>query len=315
MFLVAFTRRLRGDFIVKKLFLTSVAMGAVLAAAGAAQAADPVPVVTSPVVVTPAPMPVPDHHTWTGGYIGGHAGFARGAIFDGLTCEDDNGPATAYFFIEFPNEDLDEDGDCDWNALVGTLDPDQDAFEPKFVIQDETVPGLAGYLAGAQIGFNYQFGDGPNGFVVGAEVAHSFANIGVEFQSYSDEFDIEWNDEFEISRLTTATLRAGFAFGRALVYGEVGIALAQASWTDSQGFHDTDMAKGIVWGAGIEVGFGDRLSIFFEYNRVKLEHQFLGQVEVSPGIGLPVQNFPALVGVDSTTNIFKVGFNIGVGPH
>lgn len=292
-----------------KLLLTSVAAGAVLLAANAAQAADPIPVMTSPVVI--APQPAPPARTWTGGYIGGHAGLARGAIADNLACWDENvGDATAYFFVEEPFDDFDADGDCSWNAIAGTLDPDQNGFDVKYFV-DGPPPTLAGYLAGAQIGFNYQFGNGPNGFVIGAEVAHSFANIQADFQSYVDgQFGAAWNSRFEISQLTTATIRAGYAFGRVLAYGEVGLAIARASWTNTLGFSDTEMAHGLVYGGGVEVAFARNLSMFFEYNRVKLNHEFLGQTDVFiPGPD-EVIGLPTLVGVTSTTNIFKVGFNI-----
>ncbi|MCW5716312.1 MAG: outer membrane beta-barrel protein [Bauldia sp.] len=286
----------------KKLFLTSVAMGALVAAGGVAHAADPMPIVVAPTVVAPAPVPAPVR-IWTGGYIGGHAGLARGRLADGLTCDDDDlGPVTAYFFVEEPGDDFDADGDCDWNLFAGTLDPDQNAFDVKYFLQEGENANTRGYLAGAQIGFNFQFGNGPNGFVVGAEVAHSFANIQADFQSYA-EFEglTEWNSRFEISRLTTATVRAGFAFGRALAYGEVGLAIGQASWTNTLGFTDTEMAHGLVYGGGLEVAIGNNVSVFGEYNRVRLNHSFLG----TTFLVLPTQ-----VGVQSTTNIFKVGFNI-----
>ncbi|MGD9740681.1 MAG: outer membrane protein [Bauldia sp.] len=256
-------------------------------------------------------MPAPEK-LWAGGYIGGHAGLARGRIADGLSCFDD-GPGdlqTAYFFIEGPLEDFDDEAPCFWNELAGTLDPDNEGFDVKYTVQSEDgPPGTRGYLAGAQIGFNLQLGEGPNGFVIGAEVSHSFANIQTEFQGYAEIFEgpfdfIEWNDRFEISRLTTATVRAGFAFGRVLAYGEVGLAVAQASWDGGGGFNDTEMAHGLVYGGGLEVMAGSNVSLFFEYNRVKLNHDFHGLVD------LGIIALPGQVGVQSHTNIFKVGFNI-----
>ncbi|MGE0457595.1 MAG: outer membrane protein [Bauldia sp.] len=306
----------------KSFLLTSAAIGAIasVAAVGVARAADPITVIPPPVVVAPAPIPEPEK-IWAGGYIGGHAALARGHLRDALACEDDEiGPATAFFFIEGPLEDFDVDGDCDWNELAGTLNPDQDADDVGYFLQEDVPPGTRGYLAGVQIGFNFQLGN-PNGFVIGAEVSHSYANIQMEYQAIApfvvDTGEIvvedfaEWNGRFEISRLTTATLRVGFAFGRVLAYGEVGLAIAQASGTSTLGFADTEMAHGLVYGGGLEVMAGNDVSLFFEYNRVRLTHGFLGTSTLTlEGVPLPPLVLPTQAGVHSGTNIFKVGFNI-----
>lgn len=295
----------------KKLLWTSVAASAVLIGASAAQAADPMPVV-APAVVAPTPPPT---FSWTGGYIGGHAGLARGALRDGLTCDGEElGTLPVYFLVGYPGDLVDREF-CFDNVNGGTLDPTYDQFDgepPYHYYLVEGGPELSGYLAGVQIGFNYQFGDGPNGFVIGAEVAHSFADVQANFTSY-DVFDGEmgWTSRFELSQLTTATLRVGYAFGRALAYGEVGLAIARASWTNVPGINDTEMAHGIVYGGGLEFAFGNNLSVFAEYNRVRLNHEFEGVTTVSP-FGTPI-DFPTLIGVESTSNIFKVGFNIHFG--
>ena len=136
--------------------------------------------------------------------------------------------------------------------------------------------------------------------------------MAVGLTSVQDTFGAELNDFtvqvqgiFELNALATATLRAGFAFGPALIYAEGGLALGAFSYSDTAGFADTDMAHGFVFGGGIEGRISEHVSLFFEYNRVRInEVQFLGTNYVI---------FPTLVDVDTRFNVFKAGFNIQFG--
>src|SRR5687768_16254996 len=84
-----------------------------------ALAADPIP---APIFVPPAPAPEPERFTWTGGYIGGHAGIGRGAIDNGGTCEDPQlGQVPIHFLVEEPFDDLDWGGPCEWNFAWGAF--------------------------------------------------------------------------------------------------------------------------------------------------------------------------------------------------
>ncbi len=250
-----------------------------------ALAADP-PTPTPPLTAA-AYVAAPVIQTWTGGYIGGHAALARGSFRDGFACYDE-GAYTAYYIFEW-------EGPIDYADCDGTL-----------VGDDTLLPGettdLRGYLAGAQIGFNYQFGNRPNGFVIGAEVSHSVSSISGGFAAWG------WNSQLEITRLTTATLRAGYALGPILLYGEFGLALGEANWTNTLHFSDTDTGFGRVWGVGIEARVAHGVSLFAEFNRVKLAHDFLGSVQFAWGGG----SHPVAIAVNSTTNVFKVGFNFHI---
>ncbi len=260
-------------------------------------AADPIP---APIFVPPAPAPEPERFTWTGGYIGGHAGIGRGAIDNGGTCDDGGGQIPIHFLVEAPGQDIDWGGDCDWHIAWGAFgDPALAPGEPNVGIPTP----IRGYLAGAQIGFNLQLG----GFVVGAEVAHSRTSLTstLDAEYWAQGFPIEWNSEFRINHLTTATLRAGFAFNRIMIYGEVGLALANTTWTNTLGFADTVTDHGLVFGAGIEAMVSQNVSLFFEWNQVRIrEHDYIGTVFAF---------LPTGVRVSSRTNIFKVGFNIALG--
>jgi opacity protein-like surface antigen len=108
-----------------------------------------------------------------------------------------------------------------------------------------------------------------------------------------------------LNTLTTATLQVGYGTARFLVYGEVGLAIGTASYTNNFGFAERDTAHGLVYGGGVEVRVADNISIFGEYNRVRLnEVQMLGTNAVV---------FPMLMDVDVRANVFKVGFNIHFG--
>jgi opacity protein-like surface antigen len=252
---------------------------------------------------------------WSGGYIGGHGGVATGFSTDALTCtgfEETDGEGQEgdiafpiFYIMEYPGDDIDEDAPCEWNYTWSSLNP-----ETPFWVEDSLNP--AGYLAGFQIGYNMQlghFGDA-GGFVFGAEVATSFANIGDRLNGFVPFFfgagaeGGSYQADYEISMLTMATARAGIAFGPALAYSRGGIVLAHGSWSDSLGFADDDMATGFVWGVGLEAMIGANVSLFTEFDRMNFTHDFFG---TTPG---GFDQYPTEVGINTTLNIVKAGFNI-----
>jgi opacity protein-like surface antigen len=246
---------------------------------------------------------------WTGGYIGGHAGIGRGAIDNGGTCEFGGTQVPIHFIVEELDGDLDWGEDCDWAAFFGGFG------DPATIRAREPVVGvptpITGFLGGAQIGFNLQLGgeDGGFGFVIGAEVAFSKTSLAATLDAeYWDDPDFDWNSEFRINHLTTATLRAGAAFGRFMIYGEIGLALANATWTNTLGFADTATDHGLVFGVGVEAMVSNTISIFAEWNQVRIRnHEWIGTIDPF------VIALPTGVRVTSTTNVFKVGFNIALG--
>jgi opacity protein-like surface antigen len=293
-----------------------------------ANAADPIP---TPVVAPVAMVEeAPPAFSWTGGYIGGHAGLGRGALDNGTSCWKQSRVITvntesgtdseeyreyypAYFIVEEPGDDIDWDGNCRWPVAWGALgDPDIDWGEDGFVKHAVGVPTpISGYLIGAQIGFNLQLGQGRVGFVIGAEVSASMTSLSSQLNGVIEIchcFEIAWNSEFRINYLATATLRAGLALGKVLIYGEGGLALANATWVNTLGFSDTVTDHGYVYGAGIEAAVANNVSLFFEWNRVVIpEHRFIGSIDAF------VIPLPTGIDVSSTTDIFKVGFNIAIG--
>ncbi len=69
----------------KQILLTGAAALAVGAICGPALAADPMPIFQAPTTVAAYVEQAP--RTWTGGYVGGHAGMLRGFGQDGTFCQ------------------------------------------------------------------------------------------------------------------------------------------------------------------------------------------------------------------------------------
>ena len=134
------------------------------------------------------------------------------------------------------------------NAGVGFNNSD----DGDIVFRGTTIVGDsdddAGFIGGAQIGYNYQIGS----FVVGLEGDIQYADFGREFTYLGNDF--ESSDWFG-----TVRARAGVAFGQALIYGTGGFAFA-------------DDATGWTVGGGLEYAFTNNLSAKIEGLYVNLEN-------------------------------------------
>ncbi|MCG7394192.1 porin family protein [Microvirga sp. ACRRW] len=112
----------------------------------------------------------------------------------------------------------------------------------------------AGFIGGAQIGFNYQMGS----FVVGVEGDLQYADFGdarYTIPGVVGTWEGESDDWFG-----TARARAGVAFDRALIYATGGFAFA-------------DDRTGWVVGGGLEYAFTNNLTAKIEGLYVNLEDQ------------------------------------------
>jgi outer membrane immunogenic protein len=136
------------------------------------------------------------------------------------------------------------------NAGYGWSDDDFDAVD----FADDEDDG--GFVGGAQVGYNWQFGS----FVVGAEADIQYADFGREgvFNFVDEDGDI-FDGEFERSDwFGTVRARAGVAFGQALIYATGGFAFA-------------DDANGWTVGGGLEYAFTNNLSAKIEGLYVSLD--------------------------------------------
>ena len=151
-----------------------------------------------------------------------------------------------------------------------------------------------GGLIGATWGANWQRGN----WVYGFESDFSFSDI--EGTSPGSHFT-------EISNLSTARLRLGYAASTSLVYATGGLAYGTVHAGLRPGFFDIDVDKmrdGWVFGAGIEWAFAPRWSLKAEYLQVDLgdrEHYrapIFGDVDVH-----------------LTADIARIGVNYNLGPE
>jgi outer membrane immunogenic protein len=221
----------------KKLLLTSAAFIALGATSYAADLPAPMAAVE--------PMPVVAAYSWTGFYLGAHAGYGWG------------------------------DRDFDADELPFGLD--EDDFNDDFPFEYD----LDGFLAGAQVGFNWQW----NWLLLGAEADASWTHADQEI-SYDldfgpfDDGDVDdLSADADLQWLASIRARAGFAVDRFLVYGTAGWAFAEVdldvSLTDDGGAcgfaggcnsdGGSESYNGLVLGVGLEAMITQHITARIEY--------------------------------------------------
>jgi outer membrane immunogenic protein len=249
---------------------------AALMSVGAAQAAD-MPIKA----VVKAPVIAPAF-SWTGFYIGAHGGYGWGES-------------------EFSDSDsVDFPGAYD-DLGYGSADANYDTD---------------GWLAGGQIGFNYQIDQ----FVIGVEADASWADIDGKGKYYLNEDDlagscVRQNDACTttIDALGTITARLGVAFDRALFYVKGGAAWANVKVTSgstdldvpADSYHSSEETTRWGWtiGGGAEYAFADNWSVKLEYNYIDL-----GDDQVTFDYDTDITS-PHRSTVDQHLSIVKAGIN------
>ncbi|MDB5580222.1 MAG: Outer rane immunogenic protein [Bradyrhizobium sp.] len=221
----------------KKIALAVTAASVLLA--GAASAAD------MAVKARRAPMPAPTF-SWTGCYVGGNFGYARG---DGRS----DAAANPIFIATNPAA-----------ATAAVLAPSSVGVTPD------------GFTAGVGVGCNYQTGI----FVLGAEGDINYSDLGtsqIRGPFPSGGFAPHtWEENFRSNWFATARARAGVVLAeRHLLYVTGGAAFAEYSWLkalDFPGFAGfryqgtfSDSRVGWVVGAGWEYAFNSNWSAKVEY--------------------------------------------------
>ena len=160
----------------------------------------------------------------------------------------------------------------------------------------------AGGLGGGQLGCNYQTGQ----FVFGVEGEGAWASI-----TDRSDFIESGSSRFETIRNrwdTDLSLRVGFAFDRALIYGKTGAAIGSFEFKDSESrgnFTDgRSTLAGLLLGAGIEYGFTPSWT-------AKLEYDFIGFADKDVFFNT---NFgPETFTTGAKKQIVKVGVNYRFG--
>lgn len=214
---------------------------------------------------TPAPaplLPVVPVFTWTGFYVGVHAGYA------------------------FSETDIRTSGNAaNTIANVGAL-----ARPPSLSSE------LDGFIGGAQAGYNVQFGM----FVAGLEADISYTDLSSS-QTYASPTTFGpalagTRSTFtqDLEYLGTVRARLGVAFDRALFYVTGGLAYGevnyQADFFNSPGAlqfagRRSEIEVGYTVGGGIEYAFTNNLTLKAEYLYFDLGSQDV-VVNAIPGVGL-----------------------------
>ncbi|MFI5409836.1 outer membrane protein [Kaistia sp. UC242_56] len=135
-----------------------------------------------------------------------------------------------------------------------------------------------GWLAGGQVGYNYQFS---NNIVLGIEADASFSNLKDSASLYTtvnlndEDYFLDAVSQTKISPLGTVRARAGYAVDRFLPYVTGGFAWANAKstvrvdtdYTPVAGFNTSDSQIFTGWtvGAGLEYAVTNNITAKIEY--------------------------------------------------
>lgn len=252
---------------------------ALLATGTASFAADlPYPVKAEPVqVFVPA-------FSWTGFYLGGNAGYAWG-----------ESKATDVLFFD---------------SIGGVYTPGG-----LYAGNDVKLGNMDGWVAGGQIGYNYQF---TNNVVVGIEADFQWTGAEDSRSFYATVDGPYYQTNAELEWFGTVRARLGYAFDRLLVYGTGGFAYGKVSGsttvmglngagapdftTAASGSYDK-VNTGWTLGAGLEYAITDNWILRGEYLYVDL-----GDTNVTSYLaGAPGSYVSAKA--DLTTNIVRAAIS------
>ena len=227
-------------------------------------------------VKAPPMAPPPPVLTWNGLYIGGNVGYAWGNWDGNLIFDPGTGP------------------------LAGI-------FTPSGRTIDAT-----GWLAGGQIGFNYQV----NSLVFGLEADWQWTGLKGSGSFITDDLQTNWAIKTQLDWFGTVRARFGFAVNNFLLYGTGGVAYGETKGAQVvsataccfvsavAAFHENHI--GWTAGAGVEWMYSQNWSFKAEYLYVDLgsaDYRFVGTTVV--GTPHTTDSFPA----DLTFHIVRAGVN------
>jgi outer membrane immunogenic protein len=188
-------------------------------------------------------------------------------------------------------------------------------FPPNTIVLNPATVDPTGWLAGGQLGVNYQTGM----WVIGGEAQGSFANLtgdsGCTYAATAGAVVtvINANCSVKVDALATFALRLGVAFDRLLLYGKVGGALANDKYASSGGnalltqtFNANETRWGWMAGAGIEYAFTDNWSAKLEYNYIDLGTRSVRFTDDASTVFY-------LVDIRQIVNVVKLGVNYRFG--
>jgi outer membrane immunogenic protein len=205
--------------------------------------------------------------TWTGFYVGGHAGLATG----------------------------DTEGRPESLSLGNNVFPIQGPIA-TFLSTDYD---MNGGVYGGHVGYNKQF----NSLVLGIEGSFSGSEINGDgpllLGFLTTEREVDW--------LATVTGRVGYAMGRSLVYGRAGVAFGDVSSDVKIGgfslLSGDETHVGWTIGAGYEYAISDHVTFRVEYAHVDLGAE--DHTLTFPGV--PANVFNVKSDVDVKLDTLQVG--------
>ncbi|HKG75114.1 MAG TPA: outer membrane beta-barrel protein [Aestuariivirgaceae bacterium] len=183
-----------------------------------------------------------------------------------------------------------------WGNRDGCFTTDEECEEGDDFDYDQK-----GWLAGAQIGYNFMIAPS---FLLGAEVDASLASIDgdLELEGILAE---DKTGVGEYNWLASAKLRAGWAAtDNFLLYATGGLALGGFDYEDQFGCEFTQSRDGWLAGGGAEVKISSRASIKAEYNFINLGDES----QPCTAVILPVHTE-----ADADLHVVKFGFNYLLG--
>jgi len=228
----------------KKILLSTVALVGLTMTAGAADLPRRTVAPVAPIVSVPV-------FTWTGFYVGVNAGYGFGG---------NNDEQTSYFIP---------------GGIVGPTGG-------NLTINNFRSDDREGFVGGAQIGYNIQFG----AFVAGVEADLQYADLGGRnadrlgvgtFTYTGTTFfgpagrlnSVVTNDLASLEYFGTVRARLGFAFDRVLVYGTGGFAFGGMDRSNNfcgafRSCDNGDTSVGYAVGGGVEYAFTNNLTFKLE---------------------------------------------------
>ena len=165
--------------------------------------------------------------------------------------------------------------DIDWNVIYPASDADLGPVKftglilgPEFGFEELNFNGAGGkqlktadgLRIGGEVGYDWQI----NGLVIGGITDLFWTGIDGR-QAAGQVNDLRSN----LNYYGTVRGRAGYAFGRALVYGTGGLAYSEIEIENrTLGVKDTQTLTGWTAGGGIEYVYNQKITLRAEYNRV-----------------------------------------------
>jgi len=120
--------------------------------------------------------------------------------------------------------------------------------------------GDDGFLIGATLGYNKQFGS----FVAGVEADISYIDLDSRISGASDPYGFGFATTASANYFATVRGRLGYAIDRVLIYGTGGVAFSDLEVVTPGGRVDANTV-GYTVGGGVEYAFSQRFTAKAEY--------------------------------------------------